>query len=380
MALNVVLKSRMKPGTRRCAVYAALLLAVAGCGPGTPTEQPSESAPTQRGVEASPELPCRRWEPQASGSSASFRGLDAVSDEVVWVSGTGGTWGRTVDGGESWRMGTVPGAGELDFRDVDAFDATTAYLMSAGPGELSRIYKTADGGETWVLQHTNPSPEGFFDGMAFWNAERGVVYGDPVGGRFSVLTTADGGATWVPAERLPPALDGEAGFAASGSGVAVADGGHAWFGTGGPAARVFRSADNGRTWTVATTPIRSGSGSAGIFSLAFRDRLHGVAVGGDYTLPEESAANAARTVDGGVTWSLIEASPPAGYRSAVAYLPGLGGRALIAAGTSGSDLSLDDGETWASLGTVGYNAVSFAAAPCSGWAAGPEGRIARLRP
>ncbi len=367
------------PGWRSAACAVLVLAVAAGCGPGTPAEGPSEPA----AASVPTDLPCRRWEPQTSGTTASFRGLDAAAfhagREVVWVSGTGGTWGRTADGGESWQMSTVPGAGELDFRDVDAFDATTAYLMSAGPGELSRIYKTADGGETWELQHTNLHPQGFFDGMAFWDAEHGVLYGDPVDGRFSVLTTADGGATWVPAESLPPALDGEAGFAASGSGVAVVAGGHAWFGTGGPAARVFRSADYGRTWTVAATPIKSGSSSAGIFSLAFHDRLHGVAVGGDYTLPEEATANAAVTADGGVTWSLIEASPPAGYRSAVAYRPGFD-RALSSAGTSGSDLSLDGGDTWASLDTADYNSVSFADSPCAGWAAGPEGRIARLRP
>lgn len=180
-------------------------------------------------------------------------------------------------------------------------------------------------------------------------------------------------------EDLPPAFDGEAGFAASGSGVAVQPGGHAWFDTGGPEARVFRSSDFGRTWTVASTPIRSGAGSSGIFSLAFRDSLHGVAVGGDYTLPEETAGNAARTSDGGLTRTLIESATPAGFRSAVAYLPGAAGTMLVAAGTSGSDYSLDDGETWSSLGTEVHNSLSFAGSPCDGWTAGPEGRIARLR-
>ncbi|MEE8523382.1 MAG: hypothetical protein V3T72_05580 [Thermoanaerobaculia bacterium] len=352
--------------------WTATPLAVAlviGCGP-----DPESAGPDA----VDSVIECGDWQPLESGSTASFRGLDAVGDEVVWVSGTGGTVGRSVDGGVSWEMHSIPGAEELDFRDVDAFDADTAYSMSAGPGELSRIYKTIDGGASWRLQHTNQPPEGFFDGMAFWDADRGLLYGDPVDGWFTVLATADGGATWtrVPAADMPPALEGEAGFAASGSGIAVADGGHAWFGSGGPEARVFRSTDYGQSWTVASTPIQSGAGSAGIFSLAFRDALHGVAVGGDYTQPDDATANAARTADGGVTWELVDASPPGGYSSGVAYAPDR--PALITVGTSGSDRSDDDGATWSSFGSVGYNSVRFAGSPCGGWAAGADGRLARL--
>lgn len=353
------------------------LALLAACGAEAPP--PASSSAAKAAGATPPELTCRTWQPVDSGTKASFRGLDAVDENVVWVSGTGGTWGRTTDGGVTWSMSTVPGAEELDFRDVDAFSADAAYLISAGPGDLSRIFKTVDGGATWQQQFTNPWPEGFFDGMAFWDAERGLIYGDPVDGRFTVLATADGGATWtrVPAEGMPPALEHEAGFAASGTGLTVIDGGHAWFGTGGPAARVFRSRDYGQSWTVDDTPIASGESSTGIFSLAFTDPLHGVAVGGDYTQPEAVAGNAARTDDGGQSWTAIEASPPAGYRSAVAVVPGTDGQILISLGTSGSDLSLDGGHSWQAMGETGYNALSLAG-PCAGWAAGPAGLLARL--
>ncbi|MEM7583383.1 MAG: hypothetical protein AAF560_08395 [Acidobacteriota bacterium] len=360
-------------------MFVPVLMLTVACGSETPPEaipEPPEEAEVESPL-------CEVWQVVDSGISASFRGLSVVGDgEVVWVSGTGGTWGRTVDRGATWTSGVVPDAEDLDFRDVDAFSQDIAYLMSAGPGELSRIYKTVDGGGTWELQLTNPGPEGFFDGMAFWGERHGLVYGDPVDGRFMVLATDDGGSSWnsVPSEGMPPALDGEAGFAASGTGLAVMTGGLAWFGTGGPEARVFRSRDYGQSWQVATTPMLAGEGSMGIFSVAFSDPSHGIAVGGDYTQPEGTERHAACTTDGGVTWTLIESSSPAGYRSAVAFVPDSQGQIVMAAGTSGSDLSLDGGESWQTAGAENTNCVAFGPSLCTGWAAGPEGFIAKLVP
>ena len=356
-----------------------LAVLISGCAQTTPgsADDPAASAASRPVPAAASRQDCRRWQPLDSGTTASFRGLSAVSHEVAWVSGTGGTWGRTTDGGDTWTMRTVPGAEELDFRDVDAFDQHTAYLMSAGPGELSMVFKTVDGGESWELLLTNTATAGFFDGMALWDAQRGLLYGDPVEGRFVVLATADGGATWEPPESMPPALRGEAGFAASGSGIAVAAGGHAWFGTGGPRPRVFRSSDHGRTWQATETEMRAGADASGIFSLAFHDPQRGVAVGGNYIELRSDRANAALTTDGGVAWNQVEAAP-SGYRSAVAYAPGTQGRVLIAVGTSGSDLSLDGGESWVAIGRGAYNSISFGGSACAGWAAGPDGRLARL--
>ncbi|CAN5569878.1 oxidoreductase [soil metagenome] len=319
------------------------------------------------------------WYTQQSGTTASFRGLSVVSREVAWASGSGGTFARTADGGATWQADTVPGASALDFRDVYAVDDRTAYLLSAGEGELSRIYKTTDGGRSWTLQHTNPHAEGFFDGFAFRDAENGIAYSDPVEGRFLLITTNDGGASWreIPRESLPPALPGEAGFAASGTGIVV-QGDHVWFATGGGAvARVFRSTDRGRSWTVAETPLRAGAASSGIFSLTFWDARNGVAVGGDYTEPAEARQNVAITRDGGLTWTHPGGDPPRGYRSGIALIPGTHGPTLVAVGTSGSDYSLDGGRSWLPIDTLAYNSVGFAA-PDAGWAVGPRGRIARF--
>jgi photosystem II stability/assembly factor-like uncharacterized protein len=321
-----------------------------------------------------------QWKAQPSGTPSDFRGLSAVSAAVAWASGTKGTFARTTDGGDTWQAGTVAGAEALDFRDVEAFDAKAAYLLSIGKGDSSRIYKTTDGGKSWRLQFTNTDPDAFYDAMAFWDQDHGIALSDPVGGRFLIITTGNGGATWdrVPAANIPAAVMGESAFAASGSCITVEGENNVWFATGGAAARVFRSTDRGRTWTVARTPIISGTESAGAFSVAFKDALHGVIVGGDYKKPDDAKDNAAATTDGGRTWRLVAGTHPGGYRSSVAYVRGARVPALVAVGTSGSDYSVDGGVNWTSLDKENYNSVSFAGAIRAGWAAGPAGRIAKL--
>jgi photosystem II stability/assembly factor-like uncharacterized protein len=314
------------------------------------------------------------WVPQHSGATASLRGVSAVSKKIAWASGTRGTWLRTVDGGATWQSAAVPGAEELDFRDVHAFSENIAYLVSIGTGNSSRIYKTIDGGAHWSLMFTNPDPQGFFDALAFWDEKNGLVVGDQVDGRIAIFTTADSGATWQRQE-TPPALPKEGAFAASGTCLIVRGKRDAWFATGGQgAARVFHSADGGHTWSVATTPVRNDSASAGIFSLAFSDAMHGVAVGGDYTKAEDAMRNIAITADGGRTWT-APAGAPNGFRSAVAYLADK--KLWIATGPSGSDISADGGNTWQQFDKGNYNAVSFVSSE-AGWAVGPRGAVARF--
>ena len=321
-----------------------------------------------------------QWSPQRSGTTARFRGVSAVTEKVVWASGNGGTFARTTDGGATWYSAVVPGASELDFRDVQAVDAKTAYLLSIGPGEQSRIYKTTDGGQVWTLQFTNHNPKAFFDAFAFWDARTGIAMSDPVDGHFILIKTTDGGATWkeLPGDGLPRAVEGEAAFAASGTCIAVQGKKNVWLGSGGAAtARVFRSTDGGMTWKVASTPITAGSASSGIFSIAFKDARNGVIVGGDYKKENEAGNNLATTADGGASWTLAEGPRPSGFRSAVDYASGSGRQMLVAVGPSGSDYSLDNGRSWVSLGSMGFHAFGFAGAD-AGWAVGENGRIAKL--
>jgi len=314
-------------------------------------------------------LQAQSWVPQTSGTIASLRGVSVVNAQVVWASGAGGTYLTTRDGGATWRADKVAGAEKLDFRAVWALDENTAFLLSIGNGDQSRIYKTTDAGSHWKLLFTNPDAKGFFDGIAFWDREHGIVAGDPVDGHTVIFTTEDGGEHWQ-RQSTAPASGSEGAFAASNSSLALSGKHEVWLGTS--AAHVLHSKDNGRTWAAATTPVRSDSGNAGVFSVAFSDSMHGIAVGGDYSKAADPLKNIAVTTDGGATWSAPTGQPPAGFRSAVAYLTDK--KTWIATGTSGSDISLDDGATWKQFDATGYNAISFASG--AGWAVGPRGRIA----
>jgi photosystem II stability/assembly factor-like uncharacterized protein len=180
----------------------------------------------------------------------------------------------------------------------------------------------------------------------------------------------------VPTAGLPPALENEGAFAASGTNIAVFGKTHAWIGTGaGARARVLRTADRGRSWQVADTPLAAGQ-SAGIFSIAFRDAKHGVVAGGDCRKEQEALDNLAVTSDGGVTWKLVKGLT--GFRSVVAYVPGARTPTLVALGPSGGDYSLDDGQTWSPIEGPGFDTFSFIPRKPMGWAAGANGAIGKL--
>ncbi len=331
-----------------------------------------------------------QWRMQSSGTTASLRGIHAVDGETAWASGTNGTVLRTIDSGAHWQPCSVPAGGsKLDFRSVWAWDGQHAMAMSSGPGGQSRLYSTHDGCRTWRLVFTNPDAEGFWDSLQFDGTRFGAILGDPVHGSFTLFITYDGGNHWT--RQLDPCLrtmePQQGAFAASNQALVVlpikdetgqfAAGNHQiWFGTGGGwlygiQARPLRTANFIKscfTPRILSAQHRAENAAAGIFAIAFRDGMEGVAVGGDYTHPHNSAATAAYTADG-VSWHPA-LQPPAGYRSTVGWNSTDGG--WVAAGPTGSDSSHDGGKTWQPLDRENWNALSLP------FAVGRLGRIGRL--
>jgi photosystem II stability/assembly factor-like uncharacterized protein len=235
------------------------------------------------------------------------------------------------------------------------------------------VYTTSNGGRTWAETFRNDEPTAFYDCLTFLDRRHGLALSDPVGGKFRIIATSDGGRSWRvrPTTGMPDALTGEFAFAASGT-CLVSAGGRAWFATGGGAtARVFTSGNGGLSWSVTDSPVPSGP-TAGIYSLAFQDRRHGFAVGGDFSTPTVAPDGSAVTRDGGRTWTTSKVVPGA-YRSGAAWLRG---STAITVGPTGSDLSYDGGRTWKLFDTGSFDAVECVAGGC--WASGEQGRVATL--
>ncbi|MEU9098516.1 oxidoreductase [Streptomyces sp. NPDC048361] len=318
------------------------------------------------------------WQVRDTGSDARFRGLAAVGRSTAWVAGTKGTVLRTADGGRTWQNVSPPGAGALEFRDVEAFDGRRAVVLAIGEGEASRVYRTEDGGASWSESFRNTDPKAFYDCLTFFDPRHGVAMSDPVDGKYRILSTADGGRSWtvLPSAGMPAAQPGEAGFAASGQCLVASGPRDVWLATGGGATgRVLHSADRGLTWTAAESGIPAGDPARGVFGLAFRDRTHGIAVGGDYRAGQPSPKAASVTGDGGRRWRGAT-TPVAGYRSGVAWLAHSRSAAL-AVGPTGTDITRDGGRTWRTVDTGSYDTVDCAADGAC-WAAGEQGRVARL--
>jgi len=337
----------------------------------TPSVRPAAASARHSGPAA------LSWRLSDTGSTSHFRGLSAVSARVAWVGGYDGTVLRTADGGRHWLDVSPAGAETLQFRDVQAFDSRHAVAMAAGSGTDSALYATGDGGRHWQVAYRNTDPAAFFDCMSFSDRTHGLVLSDPVDGKFRILATRDGGRSWqVLDTTMPAALPGEAAFAAGGECITTL-GRDAWFGTGGvdhgAQARVFHSRDGGRSWTVTTTGMGVGP-TAGVFALAFRDRQHGIATGGDFNTPTSAVDALATTGTGGDSWQLSPGAP-GGYRSGVAWLAH--SDTAIAVGISGSDVSLDGGRHWQQFDDGSFDTVSCTRDGAC-WASGEAGRVAVL--
>lgn len=317
-----------------------------------------------------PENP-QGWEMKDTPTEASLRALSPISEDIVWASGSGGVWMRTVDSGKSWDHGLIAGLDNVDFRSIQGINAEIAIAASAGQPAV--IYKTIDGGENWKLVHQE-GEMAFFDGISFVDLERGYVFGDPVDGQWMILETLNGGDSWFPLLDAPMAAEGEAGFAASASSFLAYDN-YLWLGTGGTESNLWESEDQGKTWKKNDSPLIHGESSQGIFSITLGSKGEVVAVGGDYLAPEETRGNAAIFVIDDKSWAKLDAAP-LGFRSGVTYFSKY--HWLLTVGTSGSDFSTDGGKSWRSFSEEGFHAIKVSETEGSVWASGAKGKVARL--
>jgi photosystem II stability/assembly factor-like uncharacterized protein len=283
----------------------------------------------------------------------SMRGLSIVDNQTIWVSGTKGYVGKSLDGGENWAWFQVKGFETLDFRDIHAFSKNNAVIVNAG--SPAYVFYTIDGGTTWHEAYRNTDPAIFLDGMDFWDKNNGLIFGDPIKHKMQLLRTSDGGKTWndISASLTIPLQEGEAGFAASGTSIKVLGKGNIWIATGGSASNIYYSKNYGKAWTVNKLPILQGKNSQGAFSIDFLNSKNGIVVGGDYQDDKRNDKVVFYTKDGGTTWTQPHKGT-AGFRSSVIYA---NKSFCVATGTSGTDISYDGGNNWENISSESFNVV-----------------------
>jgi photosystem II stability/assembly factor-like uncharacterized protein len=310
-----------------------------------------------------------------TGTEASLRGLYVVNESVIWASGSTGTVLLSTNGGEAWKNVSVHGAETNDFRSIHAWDENHAMVFGIAGPDFG--YSTTNGGESWNVVFRDTTAGLFFNSLKFADDFHGLAVSDPIDGKFFVIRTENGGTSWQRVESLTPVEEGEANFAASNTCIEFLPSGKAWIASGGKAARVFYSEDFGKTWDVAKTPMIRGTASSGIFSVAFQNDKVGVVVGGIYDQPEVNTNIAAYTVDGGKNW-LSSETMPAEYRSCVQAVKSGTHSFLFAIGKTGCDVSTDGGQNWKLVAEDGYYTFRAVPGQLTGFAAGSEGRIAKI--
>ena len=313
-----------------------------------------------------------------SGNKTSLRGLSVVNDNVVWVSGSGGTVGRSNNGGKNWNWFTVKGFEKTEFRDIEAFDASTAVIMGL-PSTLlpdqGTILKTIDGGETWEVVYENKKKGMFLDAMDFVGNEYGIVVGDPIDNKIFIAETYDGGNTWRELEenKKPVADSGEAFFASSGTNIRLMIDKNFYLVSGGTKSRLFTKSG------VTGLPMIQGKESTGGNSIDVYDKGNGkgshhmAIVGGDFANDSSMQKNCFISNDGGKSWKAPKIAPH-GYRSCVEYLSD---KDLLSCGLNGVDYSTDAGKTWKWISKDGFHVCRIAKIGSTIYLAG-NGKIAKL--
>lgn len=310
----------------------------------------------------------QRIEVLTEGTKASLRGLSVVDDETIWVSGSNGTVGRSLDGGISWQWSRVKRFESNDFRDIEAFGKTDAVIMAIG--SPSYILRTHDGAQTWQVCFVDTSSAMFLDALEFWNEQSGSVIGDPVNNKFFIGRTFDGGRSWqrIPYQHLPVAEDGEACFAASGTNLRAMNKRESLFVSGGKRSSLFI-----RDKKI-LLPFEQGNESSGANSIAVKNNKIFIVVGGDYLNKDRRENNCFITKNGGKTWRSPRVAP-FGYRSCIEYIFG---KYWVACGLSGVDISQDDGMQWQNISAEAYHVVRKSKRGHSVFFAGQNGKVGKL--
>ena len=327
------------------------------------------------------------------GRKTSIRGLCVVTNDIVWVSGSGGSVGKSINGGKTWSWMTVPGYEKTDFRDIEAFDENTAIIM--GITQPAVVLKTKDGGNTWKKVYEDTANEAFFDAMDFTIKDKdtaGILIGDPVDGLFYHVFSSNAGDNWMPRNtQNKPSLqflkDGEAFFASSGTNIAWLPINEKDFTESSAIAFLVSGGTTSKMYPIPLNPNKSyplnllqGKQSTGANSIAVHAKSRkGMIVGGDFSNDSIVSGNATMfsfDKKNSTVKFYQPINPPHGYRSCVIFIDE---KQLITCGTSGVDISKDSGMNWTLLSKESFHVVQKAKKGTAVFLAGGRGRIGKLQ-
>jgi hypothetical protein len=304
-----------------------------------------------------------------SGTKTSIRGLSVVNDRTIWVSGSNGMVGKSLDSGKTFVWNLVKGFEKTDFRDIEAFNDTVAIIM--GISSPAYLLRTTDGGANWKIVYENHASTMFLDAMEFLNEQNGVVIGDPIEGKFFIARTFNGGISWknTTEPNLPSVDSGEACFASSGTNIRKLNQQSAIFVSGGYSSHLFIGTKK------ILLPFVQGKQTTGANSVAVKNSKILVVVGGDFTTQDSSTNNCFITYNGGKDW-FAPLTPPHGYRSCIEWL---NKKNWVSCGLNGVDLSKDDGNTWEWISKESFHVCQKAKNGKAVFFAGAGGRIGIMR-
>ena len=286
----------------------------------------------------------------------SIRAITVLNDSTLVFAGSNGTIQQITTLGKINLLKLIKYDTLIPHFRAIALSKKNVFVLSVGNPAL--LYKYQN--DNVVLVYKEKNEKVFYDAMQFFDNQNGIAIGDPTSDCLSILITNTGGKSWhkIGCDKLPKIEEGEAAFAASNTNIAVF-GKNAWIATGGKNARVFYTADKGKTWNAYNTPIIQGKSTTGIYTIAFYNEKQGIICGGDYTNKFGNSANKAVTFDGGKTWKIVSENLAPKYVSCVQYVPNSKGKELMAVSTNGIFYSNDSGETWQKVSNQGFYSIRF---------------------
>lgn len=302
--------------------------------------------------------------------STSIRAIESINEQTVYFAGSNGKFGYTSDAGNTWNIRILRYQDTITphFRSI-AKNGDAFYVLSiANPAILYQLNQ-----DTTKIVYTEQHEKVFYDCIKFFNnGKDGIAVGDPTSDCPSIIITSDGGNTWkkIPCSDLPTFKEGEAFFAASNTNIEIVNN-TVWIASGGTKARILKSTNKGKTWTIHNTPIIQGDGPQGIYSIDFLDEQNGIAIGGNYAKPKDNSKNKAVTTNGGETWQIIADNKNPEYKSCVQYVPNTQGKEVFAVGKTGISFSNNKGKTWTQVSDKPFYTIQFVNKNTA-WLAGNE--------